>query len=731
MGESFYSSKGRTYFLMINFEKINLSFSFSGIYFFIGLVLLAAYAIYIYRYTLPPVSSTKKIILVLLRTLALILILFIIFEPVATLVKKIILQPVNLVFVDDSHSIEIEDGTQRSENVRRFIEGLNNNNLITGSELFTFGTYIKPFSYDSLSRLSFSEGSTDFSKIFSFVKNQTENIASITIISDGVITEGANPLFTAQKLNIPVFTIGLGDTVKRKDILIKNVLHNEFIYAKTPTTISATFINRGFGNSPAVISLYEDGKLLEQRTITLSADGTQNETFDYTPQKDGEKKLTLELNNHEGEFTFKNNRRVFYLNVLSNKVKILIVAGSPNPDLPFIKKSLEEDHNLSVKSLTQVAAGRLIEKDNPSVEIDSAQIIFLIGFPTKETNPDLLNKMRNAVTTKGKPFFLLLEGNTDFNRLKDIQPELPFIIRNTDNGVSEVQPVVQGSEIENPLLQNNAVNPTDAWNNLPPVFMTNSEISAKPESEVIVKAKMNNVILKNPLIITRRLGSERSIGVLASGIWRWKLQTATKQLNLFDSFIHNSVKWLRSYEEQKQVSVKSSKKLYALGEPVEFTAEVYDASYNPVTDAEVKIRIKHNDKTDETILNSIGSGLYEGIYRTTQTGDFTYSGTASRNNKQLGSDGGNFNIGEVDIEQLNPNMDYEFLSSLAENTGGKFFYYSDMKDLYPILKNIRQNTLKAKTEIIEIRLWSSEWFLLITIVLLGIEWFIRKQSGML
>ena len=658
---------------MFNFEKINLSFSFNGIFFFIGVIILAGYAVYMYRYTLPPVSSAKKTILVLLRTFALILLLFIIFEPVVTLVKKIILQPVTLVFVDDSHSIQIKDGTQRSENVKRFVDGINNNNLAGTSEFFTFGSHIKPFPFDSLSQLDFSEGSTDFSEIFSFIKNRKENIASVAIVSDGVITEGANPLFIAKKLNIPVFTIGVGDTTKRNDILIKNILHNEFIYAETPTTISATILNRGFGNKPAVISLYEEGNLLEQRNITLSSDGTQNETFTYTPKSGGEKKLTLEMNNHEGEFTFDNNKRVFYINVLSNKVKILILAGSPSPDLSFIKNSLEEDKNLSVKSLTQTAPDKYIEKLSPAAGLDSAQVLILLGFPSKQTSADLLNRVKDAVTTKGKPFFLVLEDNTDLNRLKTLQPELPFTIQNIDNGFSEVQPVVQTSENENPLIQNNSDNPSGAWNNLPPVFMTNSEISAKPESEVIVKARLNNVALSTPMVVSRRIGSKRSLAVLASGIWRWKLQTATKELTLFDSFIHNSIKWLRSTEEQKQVMIKTSKKLYALGEPVSFRQKVYDGPYNPVTDAEVKVTISHNGKKDEVILNSLGSGLYEGAYQTTQTGDFTFTGKALRNNKQLGTDGGSFNIGEVDIEQLNPVTDYEFLSSLAENTGGKIF----------------------------------------------------------
>lgn len=716
---------------MFNFEKINFSFSYSGIYFFIGLILLAIYAVYVYRFTLPPVSSGKKTILILLRTFALILLLFIIFEPVVTIAKKIILKPVNLIFIDDSHSIEINDGTQRSENVKRFVSGLKSNGLLNNSELNTFGSKITPFSYDSLPQLNFSEGSTNFSKIFSYIKNLKENIASISIITDGTITEGSNPLFTAEKLNIPVFTVGVGDTTIRNDIEIKNVLHNEFIYAGTPTTISAIINNKGFGNKPASISLFENSNPLEQRNITLSGDGTQNETFSYTPKTGGEKKLTIELNNHEGELTFKNNKNIFYINVLSNKIKILIIAGSPSPDLTFIKNSIGEDKNLSVKSLTQVAANRFLEKYNPSVELDSAQIIFLIGFPSKETTQELLNNVNNVISQKGKPFFIILEDNTDFNKLRSLQPELPFVIQHFDNSESEVQPVVQNIESENPIIKNNAVNPIDAWNNLPPVYMTNSGINSKPESEVIVKARLNNVPLNTPLILSRRIGSKRSIAVLANNIWRWKLQTATKDLNLFDSFIHNTVKWLRSFEEQKQVSVKTSKKLFALGEPVEFSAQVYDASYNPVSDAEVKVQLKHNDKTDEIILNSIGSGLYDGTYHTNQTGDFSFNGTADVNNKIIGSEGGSFNIGEIDIEQLNPRMDYEFLTSLSNNTGGKFFYYTQMQNLYPIIKTIQQKASKEKTDISEIKLWSNEWLLLITIILLGIEWFIRKQSGML
>ncbi|MDP2362810.1 MAG: hypothetical protein Q8M94_03465, partial [Ignavibacteria bacterium] len=94
---------------MFGFEKIDLSLSFNSIYFFIGLILLAAFSFYVYRFTLPPVSKTKRFILTALRTLALILLLFIFFEPVLTLIKKNILTPTNLFYFDNSKSITIND----------------------------------------------------------------------------------------------------------------------------------------------------------------------------------------------------------------------------------------------------------------------------------------------------------------------------------------------------------------------------------------------------------------------------------------------------------------------------------------------------------------------------------------------------------------------------------------------------------------------------------------------
>ena len=58
-------------------------------------------------------QKLKRFLLTALRSLALVLLLFIFFEPVLTLTKKNILTPLNLFFFDNSKSIQIDDGTNR------------------------------------------------------------------------------------------------------------------------------------------------------------------------------------------------------------------------------------------------------------------------------------------------------------------------------------------------------------------------------------------------------------------------------------------------------------------------------------------------------------------------------------------------------------------------------------------------------------------------------------------
>lgn len=713
--------------LMFGFDKIDLSFSFNAIYFFIGLILLAAYTFYIYRFTLPPVSKYKRFLLTIIRSLALIILLFVFFEPVVTLTKKNIITPLNLFFFDNSKSITINDGSNRVSTIKYLFEQTKNTNLNGRKEIYTFGSEVKPISDDSLNSLNFSESNTDFAKIFSKIDYNETNIASITIVSDGVITEGSTPIYTAEKNGTPVFTVGIGDSSKKNDVELKNIINNEFIYAESPTTILATILNKGFAGKTSQISLFEGSQLILQKNIELSASGVNSVSLDYTPQQSGEKKLSLKVSNQENESNYANNQKVFNVNVLSNKINVLLLAGNPSADLTFIQNSLALDKNLKVSTLTQIEAGKFLEQ-NPQSKLDSANIIFLIEFPNNSSNEDFVARLYNKLENQNTPFFLLLSQSVDLNKLNRINNLLPFSVQLMDKNYLQVQPDLQISEAENPILKNNSIS---EWNNLPPISQPITSVTLKPESKLLAKVKVNNQPRSNPLIVSRSFGSKRSIAVIGKDIWKWKLQTATKNLTLFDNFIFGSTRWLNAPEDQKKVKIKTSKKIYSTGETVEFSAQVYDDSYNPVSDAVVKVQIKGKDTGEELILTSVGSGLYEGSYSSFSKGDFVFNGSASLNGTFLGDDRGSFNIGDMEVEMVDSRMNYEFLNLLAHQTNGKYYNPNQYQDLLNNLKIINANASKEKLITSEIRLWSDEWLLIIITLLFAIEWFVRKKAGML
>lgn len=712
---------------MFEFEKIKLDLSYNALYFFLGLVILLIYSFYVYRFTLPPVSVTKKILLTSLRGIALLLLLFIIFEPVLTLTKTNIINPVILFFFDNSKSITIKDGTDRVQKVNDIVSFVSSGSLKGEKQFYKFGKSLSSIDEDSLKNLTFSETSTDFSKIFSGINKIENNISAAVIISDGVITEGTTPIYTAEKLGIPVFTLGIGDSAVKNDLEIKNVVSNEFVYAETPTTVSATILSKGFAGFESRVSLFENSKLIEEKQITFDESGVQTILFDYTPKNSGEKKLSVRIKQIEGESNLLNNQKIFFVNVLSNKINILLVAGSPSADLTFVKTALSTEENFRVNSLTQISNDTFLE-DNPISKIDSSDIIFFIHYPVPNINAAVFNRIISKIENKKTPFFTLLSGDVDKNYLAGLSSFLPITIQTIEKNYLQVQPDIQAGEISNPILNNNS---TAEWNNLPPISHPISLITIKPESKIISKVRISNQPKNMPLIVSRNIGSERSIAVIGKDIWRWKLQTAGKNLSLFDNFIISSARWLNAPYDQRKVKIKSSKKLYSKGEVIEFSAQVYDESFNPINDAQLNVLISGKDYKEEISLNSIGFGLYEGSIPINKNGDFTYSGKVQQNNKKIGEDFGSFNIGDLDIELFDARMNFQFLSNLSEKTNGRFFTPSNINELINILNQITDNTRKEKIISSETRLWSNELLLIILVMVFAIEWFLRKRAGML
>ncbi len=706
---------------------MNISFQINWVLLAAFTLILVGYTIFIYRTTIPVISKPKKILLTLLRITVLVLLFLLIFEPLLKIEKNRIIQPIHYFFVDNSKSLkQFEDKTPLISN--SFLNELKK--LPPGSfRLFSFGSKVSDELKPDSAHFSFIEPGTNLSKIFESLQ-EMENISSVTILSDGIFTEGSNPQYLAEKLNVPVFAVGVGDSTTKKDLSIQKILSNEYLYVGTNTQFFVSVLQNGYSSSKATLSLLEDNSLQEVKEISFTNNELQNVEFAYKPKTSGEKKISFVLSPLQGEYSTENNRQSLFVKILDNKLSVVLLAGAPSADVTFIKNSLQADTNNAIQSFTQITSSQFLEKKSPEIAIDKADILYLVNFPTSQTSNQLIEKVAKLIKEKSLPYFFLLTSSVDPVKLRLLQNELPFSINRTDKGVVEVQPVIPDEMLRNTLLQFGSKNILEQWNNLPPVSKPNWQITAKPECEIIAKTKINNITLNSPLIISKRLGSKRTLAVLAGDIWKWKLQKATEQLDLFDRFLSNGTKWLRAVEQKKQVTISTNKKFYSVGEKVYFTAEIYDESFNQVNDAEIKCSIMNKENDIPVSFSSVGNGLYEGEITEIAKGDYNFSGEAFLDKKSLGKDGGRFSVGDIDYELQNTTMNIDLLKLLAKETKGNFFYNS-YGALFAKLNEISNNSSKNKIEVNEYRLWSSETLLVILVFLFAAEWFLRKREGLL
>lgn len=709
---------------MSGINSFNISFETNFFIAFVSILLLIAYSIYIYKYTVPKVSQALRIFLLSLRAIIVILILLLIFEPLITLTFKERQKQFTYLFVDNSQSIIAKESVSRSSAINKFLNEVSSDQ--SELKIFSFGKNINEIKRDSIGKINFREPLTDFSKIFSTL-DKSGDASSAIIVSDGIITNGTEPYYTAEKLGFPVYTIGIGDTTKIKDAAVRDVVYNQYIYKNRPTEIEAVITSFGYENQNAKVTLYDEGKVIGTKEIALNPNGINRVKFDYNAEQSGERKLNVVVTPLTNESNRVNNSRTFFINVLETKIKVAVVAGAPSADLSATTQALASDKNLEVKKIVQVSSDKFWDKLNLAM-IDSADILFLIDFPTTRTPKQLLDKVQNAIQNN-KPFYIEVSANTDYRLLKNFERALPFSIGTISYNTLQAQPDLVSAAFTNAF--SSAVDQINIWQNLPPVTKSSSNFAAKPESNVLIKSKVRNLPVTSPLMISRAVANQRSIALLAGEIWQWNLSTTEKHPGFFNNFINDIVKWLYLSDQQKQFVIRSNKKIFSYGEQVEFTAELYDQTFTPVDSAQIELTIKKQNEEHKISFEKINSGIYQAFFDANETGDYTFDGTAKFNGSLTQSNAGRFTVTDAQIELLDTRMNIGLLQQTAQITGGKYFSINDYSGLLNELKRINKIISKDKLSYTEIELWSNEWIMILIICLFATEWFIRKRTGML
>jgi hypothetical protein len=723
------------------------TFGINGSWLLVAIFIIVSFAFtfYTYRRTVPPISRSRKSILIFLRTTALSLLIFVLFEPVVGMISSSEVMPKILVMLDNSESMKLRDaGGERDESYMQAIDNSDFEELEESALISTFDAKARKFEFYDEAIIDYTGQASDMSEAFKWALKQSgdENIKAALLISDGAFNEGNNPIYSAEKFARPVYVIGIGDSSEIKDLSIQYIMANEVAYIDNPVPVNVLVKIDGFEEGELKAELFDNGELIGEQIFTLTPDIAEiNAIFEYMPKTEGTHKLTAKISEFEGEITTRNNSSNEFIRVIKNKRNVVIFGGAPSSDISFLKQELSEEKGVTVSTFIQKKGAEFYGEQPTKRDLMESELIILCGFPiyyTSESTINLINEQLEA----GKPLMFIASKDVDYQKFKKFEQYLPI---NTVShqpreflAVTEVRP----EAISNAVVRfTGADSDIDKWNALPPIFKTETFVNVKPESEIVAYMQVNNVSIDEPMIVTRDFQDRKSLAMLGYGLYRWKLmgyaadqaKGRKEKPDLYSIFVRNAVRWLSVENKSKFVSIKPDEKFYSQGEKVQLIAQVYDASYTPVDNAAVRVILRGGEENSsrDVVLSSVGNGKYTSTIEGLGTGDFFYSGSAQLNGSSLGKDEGRFSIGDVSVEYSNLRMNSQLLRDIASRTGGKFYYGDESKSFLDDLKNSGKFESNYLSQRSEIPLWNLPWALVLAILLFSIEWFLRKRAGLL
>ena len=712
--------------------------------FFLIAAAFTAFSIMLYRRTNPPVSSALRKILILLRTVALILIAFLLFEPLLTLKLKRDDKPVVAVLVDNSASMSLTDaGAVRPEELSRVLNHpiFNNPPKDIQFEYFAFSSSLRDVELQPDDSLTFTQDGTDIATSLQQLKTKLEraNLAGVILASDGNYNIGENPARFALDFGTPVFPIAIGDPTEQKDLLISRISTNRITYVDNKVPVDITLRANGYGGKKLTIMLQEGSDVIDSKEIVLNNNDLETRArLHFTPAEHGQKKYSVIIPTLSDELTSKNNKANFYVKVLKSKMQLLLIAGAPGLDYAFTSRTLKEDENIELTTRVMKNHTGFYEGDMAfsAKTIDKYDGFILLDFPRRKSSPGMIEALATVLSESEKALFLIGGKNLYYPALKPLQKFLPMATNPSTGSEKLVYTRLTGEGGIHPVMRisENDIENQNVWKSLPPIHYSMKDVRLLDGalSLLDVDKQASNILNERatlPAIIARNIGSHKTIAILGYDLWRWNflMQGIGQHNDAYRQILSNCLRWLTTREDSKRVRIYPEKEVYRSGEKITINAEVYFEDYRPMDGAEVKVNIQSDGESNEISLSGIGDGKYEGTFQVLKAGEYAYEGTASSRDRLIAKDSGRFSIEEFSLEYHDTKMNETMLRQIAENSGGTYHTVESMN----ALANELNYPTRVTYEEIQWEVWNKIYLLITIILLLSIEWYVRKKKGML
>lgn len=635
--------------------------------------------------------------------------------PILKLTNTIFEKPAFVLLVDNSLSVkEIVDSAQRQAIQQEL------NSVATRLSDEGFEVTQRNLANDEPEIISYTHRNSDLAGAIKEVVADYEgkNLAGMALISDGIYNSGSSPLYNL--LRIPIYTVGVGDTSDRVDLVLKNLAYNKIAYQGNRFPLRIEALIKGLQNQEVTVSVFQSGKLISRQQKNSENKQLLDFDFQLEAKEKGIQRYDVVLELLSQEINKRNNRASAYIDVVEGKKKILVVAPSPHPDIKAVRSVIEKNSNyefiLHIPGVKEATVGQLDQPD-------------LVIFQQVMDSDGKTNSLFTKFYKNNTALLVMIGYKTNLRQLSAVGISLTF---ESIGQWDDVTPLINSQFRDFGFSENiNGI-----FSRYPPAAVPFGKFVFPANAQILLYQRIGSVATERPLILSLNENNRKVGVILGDGLWRWRLNefSENEKTEAFDEVFGKLIQYLSTKDDKRKFKSFPLQNEFTDTEPVVFESQVYNDLYEQVYGNKIDIELRDEEgKTKQyDYVTGTGSSRYrigslkEGVYRykaTTQVG-----GSPPNKAGKLEEVRGEFLVAAQNIEAQNLTADFGLLRKMAAQTSGNFYEVKDMAKLGEEVSQTKVKSLIHSDESFN-SLINLKWVFFLLLALITTEWFVRKYSG--
>lgn len=604
----------------------------------------------------------------------------------------------------------------------------------------------------------------------------TSALGAVLLISDGSDSAGAIPDATLNQIaayGVPVHTIGIGRERMPEDLELEDVL----LPTRTlpGTTVAARVAIRHDGPAVTRLKVYDGNQFLASDDVKLPAsDGVTSVPLSFPLDQPGERELTFTLDPKSDEHEVRNNTRVRMVDVAERRASVLYVEGEPRWEYKFMRRALDRDTGVRLVSLLRTSVNGYYRQGIDSPEelahgfpTDRATLYaydaLIIGsMPAGWFSAQQLQMIHDFVSERGGSLLMIAGpnglgnggwGNTVVGGMlptrlpgsSSVPPTAANRPRSPHNegAYGDTAPADQddtsgGSDsfhrtrvpVEltaagrlDPMLQfsDDPAQNDKQWASLPPIADYQDLGAPRLAATTLLQLKVGDH--EQPLLVSEPYGRGRTMVLATGGTWRWRMGLPSTDRR-HQQFWRQLLRALVSDVPQPFELAARER-----GGAIEVRAQLRDAAFKPITDAQITASVSSPQETESFPLRPLPDqpGVYQALFEPQHSGAFVIEASAQRAGASLGAARTSLQYQQGEAEYFSLRQNRGLLEHLAAATGGRYWRADQLGGLPQAIRASNAGVVEQQLQ----PLWDAPLLFLLLAALKAAEWLLRRRWGVI